>query len=195
MDLDFPTKNFVMNCASEFNLYDYQSKLTNEVPLFYKGPFGKQILSVLATYIQGIDFNNPILAKKMLCIFIELGQNIAHYSAERNITNKEISGSGTVVVGEYEGYYQFYVGNKIKNTDIIGVLEKCQLINSLDRKQLRTFKRTQRNRPIGHCGGANIGLIQVALTANNPLEVEVALLDDEYSFFSLSVKVEKFYNN
>ncbi len=49
----------------------------------------------------------------------------------------------------------------------------------------------QRNLPQREKGNANIGLIQVALTSANPLDIEVTLIDDNYSFFAITVKVDK----
>ena len=72
------------------------------------------------------------------------------------------------------------------------VIEKCELINSLDRESLREYRREQRRIASDvKKNSGNIGLIQVALTAESPLDIELTPINDEESFFSIAVKVEK----
>jgi len=45
--------------------------------------------------------------------------------------------------------------------------------------------------PSGVPGGGNIGLVQVALTADYPLEYSVIPVDNDNSFYILNVRVNK----
>ncbi len=179
----------------KFNLYEFHSNFADNIQLSYKGPFTNNILATLGNYIKYVFAENPKASKKLFGIFIELCQNISFYSAEKNHfyqqNNNSNSGIGTLVIAEYDDYYALSTGNIVKNIDVIPIIEKCELINSLDRQGLRKYKREQRNLPPGERGGAHIGLIQIALTSANPLDFEVTIIDDEYSFFAITVKVEK----
>ncbi len=180
------------NPMTNFNLYKYYISFNHDVQLSYKGPIDEHILSVISKYIEVILRKNPIASRKIFKIFIELAQNISYYSAEKNIlTNDKEIGSGTIVLGELDEFYTFTTGNMVRDKDIIPIIEKCEYINSLDRDALRKYKREQRKKPSGPKGGAHIGLIQVALTSANPLDVEITSIDDEFSFFSIAVKVLK----
>lgn len=174
------------------NLYDYHKMFEREVQVSYKGPFDKYILSVIGNYINVIIGRNPKISKKIFSIFIELAQNIAYYSAERSSLNEDDSGIGSIVIAEYDDHYKFLTGNVVMNKDIVPIIEKCEIINSLDREELRKYKREQRNLPQGSKGSAHIGLIQVALTSCNPLDFEVTPINDEFSFFAITVKVDKY---
>jgi hypothetical protein len=176
--------------TNKFDLFKYHSLFNQNVQISYKGPFESKVLSVLGNYIRFTIGKNPKASKKIFNIFIELAQNIAHYSAEKNLFGVE-EGVGSLVIAEYSDYYAFSTGNIVKNEDVIVIIEKIELINSLDREQLREYKRVQRNLPQREKGNANIGLIQVALTSANPLDIEVTLIDDKYSFFAITVKVDK----
>jgi len=175
---------------NKFDLFKYHSLFNQNVQISYKGPFDSNVLSVLGNYIEFTIGKNPKASKKIFNIFIELAQNIAHYSAEKNLFGVD-AGVGSLVISEYPVFYGFSTGNIVKNEDIIVIIEKIELINSLDRDQLREYKRKQRNLPQREKGNANIGLIQVALTSANPLDIEVTLIDDKYSFFAITVKVDK----
>lgn len=178
---------------NKFNLFEYHNMLYQDIQLSYKGPFDKHILAAIGNYIKVIVRQSPKATKKVFSIFIELAQNISYYSAEMDklANNDKETGVGTVVIGEVDSHYNFVVGNIVRNEDIIPVIDRCEVINSLNREELRRYKREQRNLPQGVHGGAHIGLIQVALTSGNPLGVDVTPISDDYSFFSLNVKIDK----
>ncbi len=181
-----------MTFSKQINILDYHRNLDQSIPLSYKGPIDEKILQTIGYYIESILSQHPKAGKKIFKIFIELAQNISYYSAEKSIFRgeKEI-GSGMVLIGELEDSFTFVTGNLVKNDDIYAIIDKSEIINSLDREELREYKREQRKLPHGPKGGAHIGLIQVALTSSNPLDIEITPVDDEHSFFSIAVKIEK----
>jgi hypothetical protein len=81
-------------------------------------------------------------------------------------------------------------GNLIEGYKIEGLSERCEYINKLAPEELRDYYIKQRRRPTGGVG-ANIGLIDMARRSGNPLEYQVVKIDDEFSFFALSIKVSK----
>lgn len=177
--------------SKRFSLYEYHSMFSEDIQMSYKGPFDKHILSLIGNYIKIIISNNPKASKKLFNIFIELAQNISYYSAETNRIGQGEAGLGTLVIGEFDDHYTFVTGNVVRNDDVIPLINKCEKINSLDRDGLRKYKRELRKLPHEGRDGANIGLIKVALTSANPLDIEVTPIDNEFSFFALSVKVKK----
>ena len=181
-----------MDYSNGINILDYHSSIDQNTRISYKGPIDEKILQAIGSYIEGVLAESPKASRKVFKIFIELAQNISYYSAEKNIMkdNREI-GAGMVVISEAENTYSFMTGNMVKNDDIVSIIEKSEMINSLDREELREYKRKQRNLPHSRKGGANIGLIQVALTSSHPLDIEVIPIDDDLSFFSIAVKIDK----
>lgn len=179
-----------MEGTKDFNLFDYNSLFSKEIQISYKGPFERHVLTVLGNYIKLIIGKQTSVIKKIFKIFIELTQNISFYSAEVTKTDKSI-GIGILVIRETEKYIYMHAGNEVHSEDVFPILDKCEFINSLDREELRKYKREQRNLPRGVKGGAHIGLIQVALTSANPLDIKVTPINDELSFFSVTVKVDK----
>jgi len=181
-----------MNYNKQINIVDYHRSLDQNIPISYKGPIDEKILQAIGSHIESILSKHPKAGKKVFKIFVELAQNISYYSAEKSIykESKEI-GSGMVLIGESEDSYTFVTGNLVKNEDVFSIIDKSEIINSLDREELREYKREQRRLPHGPKGGAHIGLIQVALTSDNPLDIEVTPIDDHHSFFSITVKIDK----
>lgn len=180
-----------MESKKQNNLYEYHRMFDEDVLISYKGPFASNILALIGEYIKTIIKKNPKVGKKVFAIFMELAQNIAFYSAQRSKIGTKDNGMGTLVITELPDHYAFSTGNEVFNKDIIPVIDKCEIINSLDRESLRKYKREQRLLPSDEHGNAHIGLIQVALTAANPLDIEVIPINTSKSFFSIRVKIDK----
>jgi len=165
--------------------------MDGKIHLSYKGPWDEHMLFSIGNYIKLFTKDRPTASKKIFKVFMELAQNVCLHSAEYNKLEKsKRSGIGTMVISESGGYYYFYSGNVVSNVDIFPIIDKCEVINALDRKELREFKRKQRNLPFGEAGGGNIGLIQVALTSEYPLKIKLTPINDENSFFSICVKIK-----
>ena len=181
-----------MEQNNKFNLVDYHFRSKHDVIVSYKGPFDKNAMSLIGNYIRGIISMNPRASKKVFKVFIELAQNIAQYSAEKNIIGDFIgAGVGSLVIVGFQDYFQIVTGNLIKNENLGPVIDKCELINTLDKEGLRKLKREQLKQNEYHRTGADIGLIQLAITSDNPLDIEVKPIDQKLSFFTIRVKIDK----
>ena len=182
-----------MESQNQFDLYDYHNIFEGNVLLSYKGPWNDHVVFSMGNYIKVIVKDNASVSKKIFKIFMELAQNVSFYSAEYNkLDEKKKIGIGSLVILEENNNYNFYSGNVVNNVDIIPIIDKCDVINALDREQLRQFKRKQRQLPRSEFGGANIGLIQIALTADNPIDIKLTPITEDKSFFSIGVTVKSY---
>ena len=179
-----------MEKIENFDLFKYKQNFDDEIQLSYKGPFDSKVLSVIGEYILNIIGDKSPVSQKLFKIFIELAQNISFYSGEKSTFDKN-AGVGMIIIREVSDRFYLHTGNVIHISDAEEILEKCEIINTLDRQGLRDFKRKQRNLPRGTKGTANVGLIQVALTSENPLRFKMTPIDDDVSFFSIMVTVNK----
>ncbi len=170
----------------------YLKLFGDEVRILYNGPIEGKLLSSIGAYLRAILKNNPKVGRKLLAVYVELVQNTAYYSASRCIleSGKEV-GVGVLSISEFDDKYIFSTGNKIKNEGIFSMLDKCEYINSLNRENLRKYKRKQRKLPFGEKGNAHIGLIQVALISSNPITLNINPDKDDFSFLSVTVKINK----
>ena len=165
----------------------------NNLNISYTGSFDSQILAVIAKNVESEFSEDAQLNKKLFKIFIELAQNIALYSAERvgNSDDNTFSGYGSIFIKEYVDNYTLYSGNIANIDDINPAIERCNIINSLPRNKLREYKRERRRLPAGKRGGGNIGLIQISLMANNPIDYKVINIENDKYFYILSIKINK----
>lgn len=184
-----------VNDKYDFSLYEYHNLLHQNILVSYKGPIDERIMTVIGDNIEIVTNDSTDKARsKIFKIFMELAQNVWLYSAESctSLSGRRL-GMGTLVIGEFGDSYTFVTGNVVRNTDIEPVIEKCEIINSLDRDSLREYRREQRRlaKDGKNKNSGNIGLIQVALTAESPLDIELTPVSDEESFFSIAVKIKK----
>jgi Family of unknown function (DUF6272) len=185
----------VDDMSKKLSILDYYMDFEeNNVLIYYKGPFMESILAKITEDIKIRFDDDPITSKKVFSIFIELAQNIAHHSSERNIYTDQLkrAGNGTFQISEADTHFTLVAGNLIRNESVPEIIDKCNIINELDIDGLRKLKRDLRNLPRreGH-KGANIGLVDIVLKAQNPLQVEVAPINSEYSYFIISIDVSK----
>jgi len=164
----------------------------DRVLISYKGPITPVIMAEISTDIRSKISDDPKASRKIFSIFMELAQNILYYSAEKaSFANREDS-IGMLLLKESDDAYRFSCCNLVDNDYVEELKENCDKINSLNRDELRKYKREQRNKPQGERSkGAGIGLIHVAITADSPLDIESTQVDEAYSFFSLSVDIPK----
>ena len=182
-------KSLNMDISKDF--FDYI--VQDNIQISYSGPFDSLILSILANNIENNISASPVVIKKLYKIFIELTQNITLYSLERekDVNKKTEIGYGAIILKEFEDYFMLISGNVASKLDIDAIVNRNNTINSLSREQLREYKRQQRKLASSRKGGGNIGLIQVALTAENLLDFKTVYINDDEYYYLLSVKVNK----
>lgn len=175
-----------------FNFFEYHTLISHDnIILSYKGPLTDTLLSELSKDVREKFNNSRKTGKKVFSIFMELAQNVLYYSREMD----GFDGGdkvGILAVSQIGDHYSVMTGNMIPADSVPKLVAKCEKINSLDRDSLRAYKRELRDSP-PHTGskGAGIGLVQVALTANNQLDAQMEQVDDDHYMFLLTVKIPK----
>jgi hypothetical protein len=171
----------------------YSTMNEQDIIVYYKGPFDDVILAEIGNKIRKKAFESPKVGKRLFAVFMELAQNVSLYSSEKNhLESVNKWGVGMLVVYEKADAFTLLSGNMVRNEVLEQIVSKCDEINMLDRESLRAMKRKYRSQetPTDHKGG-NIGLIQVALKVDLPLEIDARRIDDRHSFFTISVSIFK----
>lgn len=172
-------------------LHHVISKSKKETILSYQGPVNIDILVGIGENIKNLTKDYPNAKRKIHKIFIELAQNITSYSAANIKMDGNDIGVGILILEEQTKYYIFTFGNLVKQKDGEILIQRCDIINSLDREGLRQLKRTKRLNSEKIKLNAHIGLIHAALLSENLLDFEAESLNDEHSFFTIKIKIEK----
>ncbi|MCK5029493.1 MAG: SiaB family protein kinase [Bacteroidales bacterium] len=169
------------------------SIMEDKTLLSYRGPFYIELISVFGTNIRNLNDSYINARKKLFKIFIELSQNVSNYSEDYHMVNNiQRIGVGELDVKENEAQYYFSTKNQVKKSDAEILAERCELINVSEYNKLRDLKREQRLNSPGEKFGARIGLIQAVMLSKNKLDYEVENINDKFSYFKLTIKIDKY---
>ena len=108
------------------------------------------------------------------------------------VNNVQRIGVGELSLKEFDTAYSFTTKNQVKKTDADILAERCELVNASDQMKLRELKRDQRLNSPGEKFGARIGLIQAVMLSKNRLDFKVDKINENFSYFSLTVKIDKY---
>lgn len=172
-----------------FNYFNDMNK--QEIILTFKGTISQEILADVGVSLRS-KISSQHVSKKTFAIFVELAQNIYHHSAQKEFsaTKGRNAGVGVILIQNQPEHLVISSGNLIESYKIEGLVQRCEFINQLGNEDLKDYYVKQRKRPTGGVG-ANIGLIDMARRSGNPLEYQVIEIDEENSFFALSIKISK----
>jgi hypothetical protein len=165
----------------------------NNVHLIWSGHFSpdieKEVLSFTETKLSeaDIDYN---LKRKVFSILIETLENVAKYSPGRE--EEEKSGMPVAMLRLIGQYYYVTTGNLIPNDKVAPLKEKLDIINECDRESLKDlFRDALIGQNLETESTGNLGLIEMARKSGNKLEYSFEKVNDTYSYFTLTVKVEE----
>jgi hypothetical protein len=163
----------------------------NHVIIAYQGIFDNSVLTILAQNIENNVDTDERLKKKLFKIFLEMAQNVSLYSEERKMVGTSDMGEGIFIIKEYDDHFTIATGNLSPTAYAEMVIEHIDKINAMNREQLREYKRERRALPHGAKGGANIGLIQIALTSENKINCRIGENHGQNVFLALATRINK----
>lgn len=179
-------------------MFHYYKEMQNEnVILFLNGFIDQNLLVSCLDLIRGSLEKNYIRVdtiKKLFFIIIEFSQNIMRYSAERlnNANEDKKIGKGMLTICENMNSIILTAGNVIYNNKVQFLRDLCDKINKMDKNDLKKFyKERLAEESIKERYTANIGLIHIVRKTGYPLNYKIKQVNDEKSFFTVSINVDK----
>jgi hypothetical protein len=176
------------------NIHDFYNKMEEgNIMLSFKGVVTSDlltsILQIMETKMETLD-EPPKIKKKVYNILVECLQNLYHHIDEDDKRTKTDEKSALFMIRKVDGEYSIMTGNymSIDNVDIMK--ERLDRINKMDQEELKGYyKEVLNNGQMSAKGGGGLGMIDIARKSGKKLEYNFDPVDNEYSFFSLNVKV------
>ena len=160
--------------------------------LCYHGPINIDLVSFFSNFLQRHIKANNITIGRINKVLIELIQNVSYYSVDQYYVERKFgSGIGWFRLDEDEQTFKITTGNKILKKHGPILQKNSKEINSLNEENLRELKRKTRSQANMRDIGAHIGLIQTGLITGNSIDLEIRPIDNKYSYFIISAKVNK----
>ena len=165
----------------------------NNVYLVWSGHLSdeveKEVLSFTETRLTEEDTDSR-LKRKVFSILIESLENVAKYSPGKKL--EEELGMPVAVIRLSGQTYLVTTGNLIENEKVAPLKEKIDKINSCDKASLKElFKEALIMQDLNSDSTGNMGLIEMARKSGNKLNYQFDPVNDSYSYYMLTVKVEE----
>jgi len=165
---------------------------TNNIAMVWSGHLStdieKQVLSFTETRLSEADLELKV-RRKVFSIMVECLQNISKYNPGFEIEEK-YGMPIAMVISEKMGM-RLTTGNLIKNHLIPDLVEKLKTVNRYDRQGLKELYRISlAGEDLKAEETGILGLIDIARKSGHKLDYEFEKVNEEYSYYVLSVLVE-----
>lgn len=179
-----------------FDLKEYYSNLSKgDVLLAYKGSITSDLINdILEAVEKKLEEANAEgrLRKKIYNVLVESLQNLFHHiETVHEGIDLALDPKFAVLFIEREGeFYKVTTGNFVNTKRIKFLKEKIDKINSLTKDELKDmYKFILNHQKLSAKGGGGLGLVDIARKSGNKLEYEFYTYNENYSFFSLTIRI------
>ncbi len=162
----------------------------------FSGPTSQSVVEGIGEALRHkmeLEETSMTVSSRVFSIFVEQMQNVVNYSAEKvdGAAAEEYDlRSGMVVVGKNNGRFYVISGNFIVGEDAARMAAMLDRLRAMDKEQLKAFYKEQRRRdPEAGSKGAGLGLIETARKASEPLEYQLARVNEHYAFLSINAVI------
>ena len=175
-------------------IYSFHSIMEeNDIMLVYCGEFSQDLNKTLLSFTERkfkADNVEDNTRRKIFNIMVEVLQNISKNKVEK--ADSTLIADSVFILGANAESYILISSNMIRNDKISPLKSRIDQVNSLDKEGLKQlYKEVRLNSSFSEKAGAGIGIIDIARKSENKLEYLFENLDDEYSVFSLMIKISK----
>lgn len=179
---------------AKFDIYSFYRKMDhNDIMLSFKGDVTSEMLTsmlqIMETKLENIGEPNKI-KKKVYNILVECLQNLYHHRDEMKRPGKDEESSAIFMIGKDAESYNIISGNYIKTDRVHKLKGRIDKVNELDRDGLKKLYKEVLNDPTrSEKGGGGLGIIDIARKSGHKLNYDFLEVDNDFSFFSLYVKI------
>jgi len=165
----------------------HRSVVEEHMEFLYKGHITSDVVNVLLEIVKKkfqefkIEYS---LRKKIYNIAVECLENISDHGVSS-------SGRDSIfIIGKLEGLFFIGTGNIIQKSITDKLENSLDKINGLDRDGLKMlYKATISEQLDSDSNDVGLGLIDIALKANNKIEYQIKPVNEDQDFFSFQVKI------
>jgi len=176
------------------NIHDFYKKMEkNNIMLSFKGEVTSDLLTSILQIMESkmeILEEPPKIKKKVYNILVECLQNLYHHLDEDDFKTKINEKSALFMIKKQTGVYSIMTGNFISKRNVELMKNRLDRINGMDKAELKLYyKEVLNNGEMSAKGGGGLGMIDIARKSGKKLAYTFKTIDDDYSFFSLNIKV------
>lgn len=178
---------------STFDIKNRYNNFIGEMTLFsYLGAISQSKIDCILLSIENSlnsDSFSGLIKKKIYNILVEGLQNIFLYTKKIKCT--EAIDQAFVLVNQTAHGYKVIIGNYMYKKDAMGVKSRIEIVNYLERDELKDLYRSVLD--IGadsQGGGAGLGIIDMAKRSSKKLVPTFCTVDNDFVFFTLEIEIQ-----
>jgi len=177
-----------------FGFYDKMEE--SNILLSFKGEITSDLLTSILQIMESKLENfaeKSKTKKKVYHVLVECLQNLYHHVDEIAAVDDKTKRARTAIfmIGKDDSNYNIMTGNYILSKNIEVLTAKMDKVNSLSVDELKVlYKEILNNDQYSEKGGGGLGLVDMARKTGQKLGYNFKKIDDDYSFFSLDIKVK-----
>ncbi|QVL51997.1 MAG: biofilm regulation protein kinase SiaB [Cyanobium sp. M30B3] len=166
---------------------------SERILICFNGPISRTLISEIGIALkEHIQSTRQCMSSAMdvFSAYIEMSQNIRHYSAAQGYGEPEAT--ATVVIAESpQGSYVVSAGNVVEHADGQRLVQRVAELAGMDKPALKSLYKQQLRSPRDErqSSGAGLGLIEIARKTTAPLECSLDPLEAGKAFFTLRATI------
>lgn len=179
-----------------FSVDNYYDELQTEDVIFsYKGDISSDVINNILDSIEKTSekLDDPSkIRKKVYNVLVESLQNLYHHVdvVPDEFGDQNSKRFGLLVIRRNDSGYYIIAGNFITNNKIAELESRILKINNSSSEEIKElYKFILHHQKISAKGGGGLGLVDIARKTGNRLDYEFIKYNKDYSFFSLSIKI------
>ncbi len=151
----------------------------HQVIFYYVGYFSQNIIAAMADAVKlklEVSGVNGPTRRKLFSSFIEMAQNIIHYSADSLTPDEQVNNEvrhGSVCISEKDGQYSLLCANPISLLVAEDLRQRLEALRGMTMDEIKqAYKASLRSETDEGSKGAGLGFLTVARDAREPMEFE-----------------------
>jgi len=180
-----------------FNVENFFKELHNEDVIFsYKGDISSDVINFILDSVEKKteESDDPSKTrKKVYNVLVESLQNLYHHAdiVPEDFEDQKSERFGVILITRNQEGYNITAGNFITAAKVNQLEEKIIKINKSSPDEIKElYKFILHHQKISEKGGGGLGLVDIARKTGNKLGYRFAEYNSNYSFFSLSIKLD-----
>ena len=136
----------------------------------------------------------PKIKKKVFNVLVECLQNLYHHIDEDidDLDTDQNELNSLFMIAKTVSTYTITTGNYIKPNEVESLRGKLDLINGMSKEELKAYyKQVLNEGTMSEKGTAGLGMIDIARKSGKKLNYDFSPINDNLTFYGLSVKIEE----
>lgn len=164
----------------------------------YVGYFSQHVVTAMAETVRARLESSGAAGptrRKLFSSFVELSQNIIHYSAESLTPPSQLTDEmrrGSVCIGCHDDHYFLLSSNPVASSDVERIRSRIEPLRSMSLEQIKlAYKQALREENSNQSKGAGLGFLTIARDASAPLNFEFIVDPDDadITFFCIQTSI------